>query len=470
MTQYIPIRHDWVETKNPFRGASRVNIDAYYRDEGNEHSESNLIEAIRHMLPGHISQDNYYQPESYKFTSNQITILLPFANEFDGDNFASDNKGWDFYNFDNLATKNFLSSDDGAIGFLTCLQLLGLNEPAINNLIAQADLIEDISPFTKYRKAVLKQIAIIESTPHENHTNFLNLIKAPLWQLRKLPVSRDVEFYKDIHESLLVHSKSYPKELGQFRAVVESEFKRQEHLTDLGLNTTKPFIKCSELFDKDKMPGFIASLNQNENNFLIPRLKGKDGIFNDFSYVCSLKVQDSEEETLKQDLKSIRKELSYLMSHSSGIAITLNIPFKNDGMRNKKMATPTVFMPDVWSSTINSLRASTTKVKLEKDDPILAGSKEEIREILQELAQLFGLVDSEGKTVKVDLIKSPLPSKNLVSSEKKPKHSEAKKRSTELKKKKKDVLAKVSKRILTYDGKTKYEKGSVPVRMFPDPK
>ena len=107
---------------------------------------------------------------------------------------------------------------------------------------------------------------------------------------------------------------------------------------------------------------------------------------------------------------------------------------------------------------------------MEKDDPILAGSKEEIREILQELAQLFGLVDSEGKTVKVDLIKSPLPSKNLVSSEKKPKHSEAKKRSTELKKKKKDVLAKVSKRILTYDGKTKYEKGSVPVRMFPDPK
>lgn len=151
------------------------------------------------------------------------------------------------------------------------------------------------------------------------------------------------------------------------------------------------------------------------------------------------------------------------MSHTSGVAITLNIPFANKAMRTAKMSNPTIIMPHIWAATINALRDSTTKKEKREDGPALttkdlniSDGKEIYADIINEFALLFGLAEQERDDLTPEANKS--------------KYSDEKYKSTTNNMKKKKVMTKLVSGFLTIDGERKWVKSTVTPRLFPDPR
>ena len=450
----LPIRHGWVKTVNQFGGAARVNREEYHFDDGDLHSETNIIKAIRQMIPDHIipkkskRPDSYYQPESYMAESNQVTILLPFDNEFNNKDIVSDNKGWDFYHFDNQETKEYLSSKEGAISFLAALQVLDLNDSPIDNLLIQSNLKENISPFLKYKKSVLTQARLLKNNPNNDKAKFKEHIEALLSDLEVKPVRRDFDFYKKIHQSLIKQASEYMQEFDVFSSILEIEFEILEKAA--GKHETNTFIKLSDLLGIGTLKGYVFTSNKSRKGFITPRFKAnqKNKInFNKFNYFCSEK-KTGKDRISKKEANSIRDQLSYFMCHSSGVAITLNIPSVN---RDEKMGAPAIIMPHVWVKVINALRKSTTKTKLTAKD-INVSEKE---------------FDQGIKSLNEE-IDNPLSDESMIGT-REGKHSKAKKKITQQNKKEDEEFRLHTQQILNQDRKGVYKQGSEAVRVYPDP-
>ncbi|WP_448553312.1 hypothetical protein [Thalassotalea montiporae] len=160
-------------------------------------------------------------------------------------------------------------------------------------------------------------------------------------------------------------------------------------ITQLGLvyseklHSAPSFEYLPEKYDEEKLAGFtvttpykeqLVSLMKNAekkiaNDFsdLIPRLVSTES--RNLQSILSLKLgSNTGMIATENDLAGMRRTLSYLLTHSSGVAITLNIPLIHEDFRLEKYSTPTLLLPEIWAETIKAMRPVNNKkeVQLEK--------------------------------------------------------------------------------------------------------
>ena len=72
----------------------------------------------------------------------------------------------------------------------------------------------------------------------------------------------------------------------------------------------------------------------------------------------------------EKDLASMREALAYLMTHTGGYAVTINLPLQNEFMRYAKLATPSLVVPGLWAEVIKSHRPCNNKQTLVDTMPV----------------------------------------------------------------------------------------------------
>jgi hypothetical protein len=226
-------------------------------------------------------------------------------------------------------------------------------------------------------------------------------------EIEKKTLARDINFLSmfnllglndDSIKKLLYKTVLAGDEKSPFKSIGKVE-KRERipgfYLTDNRVNDFKSLIKRDDKYNE--------SLHEiNALRKVIHRMKLKDKSFAKLGALYSLQENDSEGSAIQKDLSAIRKGLSYFMSHSSGVAITINIP-RNPKARGKLK--PTLFMPSLWKSSINGLRLATTKRKaLESTHNLLKlenpNSKITVEDAIK-LAKYLGIAETKKEVEKL---------------------------------------------------------------------
>ncbi len=458
--QLIP--NKWLDTKHPVDNSNledtSLNVSVYDGD------YENFIDAIKNIMPEYDSEP----------ASNPITIMLPYNNEFIQDKFISEGKGWDIYNLDKDATAQLFSSTTDSLYFIASLQLLGLNDATINHLLTQADLLEDISAYTDMKKTLLGKLSAISRSTEKSDIEFIESIQSQVSKLNDFHTYKDFEFLSSLKDNILNEAKNHSiTKLNDFIIEVNKFFKKKEwdnflkylQCSDNGRN----FIPLSQLYGNSNLEGVGLAPKSEKmiknlateviSKAITPSFKcqiaknTEDEQFKTFLPLQRSKYQKSEGKgVVARDIKSIRRGLSYILSHTSGVAITLNIPFIDSKVSNKKMGTPTLIMPHFWTETINFLRSSTQKKRkgftpLTAKDLNVEASKEEVEEMVTKFSKMFGLITGNENS---DEIKKPLNPSDTT-------------------KKKMDMLRcneEITKKIFT----SGYVKQDFPIRLFPEVK
>ncbi|MBA6348333.1 hypothetical protein [Colwellia sp. BRX8-9] len=453
------ITNKWVDTKHPVDNSNledtSLNVSVYDGD------HESFIDAIKNIMPDYDSEA----------ASNPITIMLPYSNEFNQDKFISEGKGWDIYNLDKDTTAQLFSSTADSLYFIASLQLLGLNDAPINQLLTQAGLLEDISAYTDMKKTLLGKLSAISRSTEKSDIEFIESIQSQVSKLSDFHTYKDFEFLSRLKDEISNEAKGHSiTKLNDFVIEVNKLFEKKEwgdHLKYLQCSDNgKNFIPLSQLYGNLNLDGVgLAPKSEKEVQNLVTEVikkaitpsfksnisKNYEGEqFKTFSHLNRLKYQKSEGKcVVARDLKSIRKGLSYILSHTSGVAITLNVPFIDSKVSNKRMGTPTLLMPHFWTETINFLRDSTQKKRkgftpLTAKDLNVEAGKEEVEEMVTKFSKMFGLITGN-ENAEVPLTKKTSTKKNM------------------------DMLRcneEITKKIFT----SGYVKQDFPIRLFPDPK
>lgn len=300
--------------------------------------DAEILSTISNTSPFHDTRSN----------TVPYTILLPFDNLLSEDKSIDDSlidkQGrWDTFNFSTEQTKELISSQEGAIKFMAALQILGLSDAAIKALFAQLDLLK-----TKKNGG--------------GYPTFIEL--------------------KDIHHKEFEKAKAIKK---------QQEDKPLRELPGLCLSNTLNHNTRMKMNHDDRT-------NTCKNTSIITRLQGKG--FKSFASINSVKPSESEEREAKvtsgkvehlinknavlydelptdteKDLSILRELQSLLLTHTSGVVITFNIPILNDKMKWEKASTPTFVMLPFWAQVF-SMRPSNNK-KRHKD--VINKSSKEVR-------------------------------------------------------------------------------------------
>lgn len=271
--EYHKIIHEWCEDDHHdvLKGEGYQRTIEYCGD------SHNLVKTILQMLPP--KWDN-------KSSSIPFTIMLPYNNDFDIGTFENKGKGWDSFNLDENSTQKLLGSHQGQLSFLVALQLLGLSDTALNDILTQTGSI-----FSENQSFV---------SLHETYRN------KSLKGYRLSPNAR-----KDI---LSLINKEGLSSLNESEVII-------------------PRFKIN----RKKCPEILTNLRT---------ISGSSN---------TVSEQGGKTDT-EFDMGHIRGAMSYLMTHSSGIAITLNIPLTDERMRLEPYSTPTLIIPKRWATTINAIR------------------------------------------------------------------------------------------------------------------
>jgi len=283
---FIPIQHRWekgslldpneFDDKHPF---GIFNPALIYQGD-----ESNLLAIIKHILP------NW----THRNTSIPVTIMLPINDHVDKELLLDRTGSWDCFNIDQEHTKKFLTSELGAVAFISSLQLLGLSNPYVISLLKQAGLVKTTNVDVCINDAFTTLSERFEDIKLENYC--------------------------------------------------------------LSLRVQEAMRKLMKNVDKADTEG---------NTPIIPNVVYKDT--NKFNTISSVNFQEeSGMQTTEHDLYGMRRSLSYLISHTSGISITLNLPIIHADMTKEKCSVPQLILPDVWANTIKAMRPSNNRPSLKK--------------------------------------------------------------------------------------------------------
>jgi hypothetical protein len=311
--------------------------------------DAELLSTINNTSPFHDTRSN----------TVPYTIFLPFGNQLSeeksiDDKLVGKQGRWDAFNFSTEQTKELISSQEGAIKFMAALQVLGLSDVAIKALFAQLDLIK-----TK-----------------KNGGGYPTFIEI-----------------KDIHD----------KEFEKAKIIKEQqEDKTLRELPGLCISNTLNHNTRMKMDHDDRT-------NTCKNTTVITRLRGKT--FKSLASINSVKPSESEERKAKitsgkveqlinknavlydelptdteKDLSILRELQGLLLTHTSGVVITLNIPFLNDTMKWEKASTPTFVMLPFWAQVL-SMRPSNNKVRPEhvKNKSSKEVRNDELREFVKKL-------------------------------------------------------------------------------------
>ena len=151
--------------------------------------------------------------------------------------------------------------------------------------------------------------------------------------------------------------------------------------TDVDVDIDDAFTTLSERFEDIELENYCLSLRVQEairelmknvdkadtegNTPIIPNVAYKDT--NKFNTISSVNFQEENGmQTTEHDLYGMRRSLSYLMSHTSGISITLNIPIIHVNMTKEKCSVPQLILPQYWADTVKAMRPSNNRPSLKR--------------------------------------------------------------------------------------------------------
>lgn len=294
---YIPIQHAWEKgslldpnefnDKHPFGISNPALI--YQGD------ENHLLAIIKHILP----------TWTHRNTSIPVTIMLPINDHVDKELLLDRTGSWDCFNIDQEQTKQFLTSELGAVAFISSLQLLGLSNPYVISLLKQAALVKTTDVDVCIDDAFTTLSERFEDIKLENYCLSLRV---------------------------------------------------QEAIRNLMKNVDKADTKG----DTPIIPNVVY--------------KGEDK-FNTISSV-NFQVKEGMKST-ENDLYGMRRSLSYLISHTSGISITLNLPIIHPDMAKEKCSVPQLILPELWADTLKAMRPSNNRPSLKKTKKVYSEGKNE---------------------------------------------------------------------------------------------
>lgn len=238
-----------------------------------------------------------------------ITIFMPTnddaLNGIADENFLTNEQHWNVVNFSTEQTQELVSTQDGIFRFLGTLQLLGMSKEAIRPILDQLGL-------TSIGNQALESDALKSGGIYGLRINH--------------PLANNIKLKMD-------HKQ---REEIQDNSNIITSIK--------GLNLSK-FVQISSV-----KPVEIR----------------KDKITNEAIEKLLAQHADCYDETptdTEHDLIVIRRLLSLLLTHTSGTAITFNLPIK---YKLRKASTPMFLMPELWSQTIFAMRKSNNKPRPKK--------------------------------------------------------------------------------------------------------
>jgi hypothetical protein len=304
---YIPIQHAWEEgslldpneftDEHPFGISNPALI--YQGD------EKHLLAIIKYILP----------TWTHRNTSIPITIMLPINDHVDKELLLDRTGSWDCFNIDQEQTKQFLSSELGAVAFISSLQLLGLSDGYVISLLKQAGLVK----------------------------------------------TKDVEV--DIDDSFTTLCERFEHiELEKYCL----SLKVHEAVRDLMKNVDK--------VDTESNTPIISNVIYNKAN--------------KFNTISSVNFQEENGmQTTEHDLYNMRRSLSYLISHTSGVSITLNLPIIHPDMTKEKCSVPQLILPKDWADTLKAMRSSNNRPSLKKTKKEVAKNETEREKSIRKVTE-----------------------------------------------------------------------------------
>jgi hypothetical protein len=268
-----------------------------------------------------------------------LTIFMPTnvdaLNGISDEKFLTNEQSWDVINFSKKQTQKLVSTQDGIFRFLGVLQLLGMSKEAIRPILDQLGLIS-------IEKEALESDALKSGGIYGLRINH--------------PLVNNIKLLMDHKQRDEIQDNS--KIVTSINGCDFSKF--------VQINSVKPAI-----IRKDKVAN------------------------KDIEKILAKHV-DSYDETptdTEHDLIIIRQLLSLLLTHTSGTAITFNLPIKS---KSRKASTPMFLMPELWSQTIFAMRKSNNKPRNVNKDAALNVHNPIWREFVKKLLETSFKFDKTG--------------------------------------------------------------------------